>query len=162
MGQPFRFASSTSGSHLAGCVCRKATGALKLIHDVFGKDAAGLKHYLREFDDAIHTNRDLKNYISKVGSACRTSGLQVRCCGAAAALKGRPDTLTSCKQQAAGTTGPCLVPLHPGSGHALHASLACTQCHALLATNLASNAQTLHAGWKWSLPLRRPSLYEPK
>ena len=49
--------------------CRKATGALKLIHDIFGKDPAGLKTYLREFDDAINTNRDLKNYISKVTPA---------------------------------------------------------------------------------------------
>ena len=52
---------------------RKATGALKLIHDVFGKDPGGLKNYLREFDDAINTNRDLKNYISKACSAADTT-----------------------------------------------------------------------------------------
>ena len=66
--------------------CRKATGALKLIHDIFGKDPAGLKTYLREFDDAINSNRDLKNYISKVSPGlcctlrvgCRT--LSEICC----------------------------------------------------------------------------------
>ena len=49
---------------------RKATGALKLVHDVYAKDQAGQKQYLREFEEAKRHNRDLVNYLSKVRSLC--------------------------------------------------------------------------------------------
>ena len=45
---------------------RKATGALKLVHDVYAKDLAGQKQYLREFEEAKRSNRELAGYLSKV------------------------------------------------------------------------------------------------
>ena len=44
---------------------RKATGALKLVHEVFAKDKDAQAAYLREFSEAKKSNRELAGYLSK-------------------------------------------------------------------------------------------------